>query len=99
MGTKQRATSSYSNTLYKWRVAYYLSPLLAPQPLQSLVRHHIESFNFMLEEGLSHAVKVGMHLYMYMYMCLLLGTYTNTVSACVSPREVVLHAHYLVTCL
>ena len=31
---------------------------LLSQPLQMLVRHHIDSFNFMLEEGLSYAVQV-----------------------------------------
>ena len=28
------------------------------QALQELVRHHIESFNFMVDEGLSYAVQV-----------------------------------------
>ena len=29
------------------------------QPLQQLIRHHIESFNFMLDEGLQYAIQVS----------------------------------------
>ena len=29
------------------------------QPLQDLVKHHIESFNFMLDQGISYAVQVS----------------------------------------
>ena len=28
------------------------------QPLQDLIRHHVESFNFAVDEGLSYAVQV-----------------------------------------
>jgi len=33
--------------------------MLYVQALQELVRHHIESFNFMVDEGLAYAVQVG----------------------------------------
>ena len=41
------------------RVVVHVGYVIFVQALQELVRHHIESFNFMVDEGLSYAVQVS----------------------------------------
>lgn len=49
---RQRQVSVYAHPFIS------LSVLSTSQSLQELIRHHIESFNFVLEEGLAYAVQV-----------------------------------------
>lgn len=60
-----RSTSEiccYSNTVGNYFVqciVVHVGYVVFVQALQELVHHHIESFNFMVDEGLSYAVQVS----------------------------------------